>query len=98
MGNKTQRHTEFLGVLSDRRVDASVLQQPLQTFCQQRPVYWTRRAGGERSPTNTTSKKNAKNLLALIIFNTLLLLFERQTMECLKGLCWQASQVQEHIA
>ncbi|XP_060795693.1 BRICHOS domain-containing protein 5 [Neoarius graeffei] len=48
MGNKTQRHTEFLGVLSDRRVDASVLQQPLQTFCQQRPVYWTRRAGGPK--------------------------------------------------
>lgn len=49
MGNETQRHTEFLGVLSGHRVDASVLRQPLQALCQHRPVYWTRRAGGESS-------------------------------------------------
>ncbi|KAK3559011.1 hypothetical protein QTP86_000020 [Hemibagrus guttatus] len=52
VGNETQRHTEFLGVLSGHRVDASVLQKPLQALCQHKPVYWTRRASGERCPTN----------------------------------------------
>ncbi|TSK14655.1 BRICHOS domain-containing protein 5 [Bagarius yarrelli] len=47
-GNETQRHKEFLGVLSGHRVDASVLQQPLQSLCQHKPVYWTRRAGGPK--------------------------------------------------
>ncbi|XP_062860031.1 BRICHOS domain-containing protein 5 [Trichomycterus rosablanca] len=48
VGNTTQRHTEFLGVLSGRRVEATTLQQPLQTLCQHRPVYWTRRADGPK--------------------------------------------------
>ncbi|XP_060716243.1 BRICHOS domain-containing protein 5 isoform X1 [Tachysurus vachellii] len=48
VGNETQRHTEFLGVLSGHHVDASVLQQPLQALCQHKPVYWTRRAGGPK--------------------------------------------------
>lgn len=63
VGNETERHTEFLGVLSGHSVDASVLQQPLQALCQHRPVYWTRRAGGESSPTNTTPKKDLKRKL-----------------------------------
>ncbi|KAI5623174.1 BRICHOS domain-containing protein 5 [Silurus asotus] len=48
VGNKTQRETEFLGVLSGRNVDVSALHQPLQAFCQQRPVYWTKRANGPK--------------------------------------------------
>ncbi|XP_066518991.1 BRICHOS domain-containing protein 5 [Hoplias malabaricus] len=48
VGNKTQRHTEFLGVLEGSRVEASTLQEPLQALCQQGPVYWTRRADGPK--------------------------------------------------
>ncbi|XP_064178939.1 BRICHOS domain-containing protein 5 isoform X2 [Anguilla rostrata] len=46
VGNETQRHTEFLGVLGGSQVDASTLQEPLQTLCQQSSIYWTRRADG----------------------------------------------------
>uniref|UniRef100_A0A671N1G1 Uncharacterized protein n=1 Tax=Sinocyclocheilus anshuiensis TaxID=1608454 RepID=A0A671N1G1_9TELE len=43
----TEKHTEFLGVLSSSRVDASTLQEPLQSLCQQASVYWTRRSDGK---------------------------------------------------
>ncbi|XP_030630972.1 BRICHOS domain-containing protein 5 [Chanos chanos] len=46
VGNETQRHTEFLGVLAGSRLDASTLQEPIQGLCQDSPVYWTRRAEG----------------------------------------------------
>ncbi|KAJ8363753.1 hypothetical protein SKAU_G00125840 [Synaphobranchus kaupii] len=46
MGNETQRRTEFLGVLGGSHVDASTLQEPLQTLCLQSSIYWTRRADG----------------------------------------------------
>lgn len=49
VGNETQRHTEFLGVLAGKRVEASILQEPLQALCDQGPVYWTRRANGKTS-------------------------------------------------
>ncbi|XP_051273884.1 BRICHOS domain-containing protein 5 isoform X2 [Dicentrarchus labrax] len=45
-GNETQRQTEFLGVLAASQVDASTLEEPLQTLCQDRSVHWTRRAEG----------------------------------------------------
>ncbi|XP_040885147.1 BRICHOS domain-containing protein 5 [Toxotes jaculatrix] len=45
-GNETQRQTEFLGVLSASQVDVSMLDEPLQALCQDRPVHWTRRAEG----------------------------------------------------
>ncbi|KAI2658542.1 BRICHOS domain-containing protein 5 [Labeo rohita] len=38
VGNQTEKHTEFLGVLSSSRVDASTLQEPLQSLCQQASV------------------------------------------------------------
>ncbi|XP_028821333.1 BRICHOS domain-containing protein 5-like [Denticeps clupeoides] len=44
--NATQKHTEFLRVLSGSRVDASTLQVPVQELCQGDSVYWTRRADG----------------------------------------------------
>ncbi|XP_065098588.1 BRICHOS domain-containing protein 5 [Paramisgurnus dabryanus] len=46
VGNETERHTKFLGVLSSSRVDASILQEPLQSLCQQASVYWTRKSDG----------------------------------------------------
>ncbi|KAJ8413657.1 hypothetical protein AAFF_G00081640 [Aldrovandia affinis] len=46
VGNETQRHTEFLGVLGSSHVNVSTLQEPLQTLCQQSSIYWTRRADG----------------------------------------------------
>uniref|UniRef100_A0A673J2J4 BRICHOS domain containing 5 n=1 Tax=Sinocyclocheilus rhinocerous TaxID=307959 RepID=A0A673J2J4_9TELE len=46
VGNQTEKHTEFLGVLSGSRVEASTLQEPLQSLCQQASVYWTRRSDG----------------------------------------------------
>ncbi|RXN04542.1 BRICHOS domain-containing 5-like protein [Labeo rohita] len=46
VGNQTEKHTEFLGVLSSSRVDASTLQEPLQSLCQQASVYWTRSLDG----------------------------------------------------
>ncbi|XP_036427656.1 BRICHOS domain-containing protein 5 isoform X1 [Colossoma macropomum] len=48
VGNETQRHTEFLGVLAGSHVEASTLQEPLHTLCQQGPVYWTRKADGPK--------------------------------------------------
>ncbi|MEQ2222590.1 hypothetical protein ILYODFUR_027887 [Ilyodon furcidens] len=42
-GNKTQRRTEFLGVLAASQVNVSSLEEPLQTLCQDRSVHWTRR-------------------------------------------------------
>jgi len=47
VGNQTEKHTEFLGVLPGSRVEASTLQEPLQSLCQQASVYWTRRSDGE---------------------------------------------------
>uniref|UniRef100_A0A8C1TA28 BRICHOS domain containing 5 n=1 Tax=Cyprinus carpio TaxID=7962 RepID=A0A8C1TA28_CYPCA len=44
VGNQTEKHTEFLGVLSSSRVEASTLREPLQSLCQQASVYWTRRS------------------------------------------------------
>ncbi|XP_051523367.1 BRICHOS domain-containing protein 5 [Myxocyprinus asiaticus] len=44
VGNETEKHTKFLGVLPGSRVDASTLQEPLQSLCQQASVYWTRRS------------------------------------------------------
>ncbi|XP_051530354.1 BRICHOS domain-containing protein 5-like [Myxocyprinus asiaticus] len=46
VGNETEKHTEFFGVLPGSRVDASTLQEPLQSLCQQASVYWTRRSDG----------------------------------------------------
>uniref|UniRef100_A0A9J7YTG1 BRICHOS domain containing 5 n=1 Tax=Cyprinus carpio carpio TaxID=630221 RepID=A0A9J7YTG1_CYPCA len=46
VGNQTEKHTEFLGVLSSSRVEASTLREPLQSLCQQASVYWTRRSDG----------------------------------------------------
>ncbi|XP_051958839.1 BRICHOS domain-containing protein 5-like [Xyrauchen texanus] len=46
VGNETEKHTKFLGVLPSSRVDASTLQEPLQSLCQQASVYWTRRSDG----------------------------------------------------
>ncbi|MEQ2168599.1 hypothetical protein GOODEAATRI_016365 [Goodea atripinnis] len=48
-GNKTQRRTEFLGVLAASQVNVSSLEEPLQTLCQDRSVHWTRRTDGESS-------------------------------------------------
>ncbi len=50
VGNQTEKHTKFLGVLSGSRVDASTLQEPLQSLCQQASVYWTRRSEGKSKP------------------------------------------------
>ncbi|XP_061612849.1 BRICHOS domain-containing protein 5 isoform X1 [Phyllopteryx taeniolatus] len=44
--NETQRHTEFLGVLAASQVDVSALEEPLKLLCQDRPIYWTKRAEG----------------------------------------------------
>ncbi|XP_074518863.1 BRICHOS domain-containing protein 5 [Halichoeres trimaculatus] len=44
--NETQRQREFLGVLADTQVEASMLDEPLQDLCQGRSVHWTRRAEG----------------------------------------------------
>ncbi|XP_056628021.1 BRICHOS domain-containing protein 5 [Triplophysa dalaica] len=46
VGNETERHTEFMGVLPSSRLDASTLQEPLQSLCKQASVYWTRRSDG----------------------------------------------------
>lgn len=48
-GNGTQRQTEFLGVLGDSQVDASMLEEPLQALCQDRSIHWTRKVKGESS-------------------------------------------------
>ncbi|KAG7491829.1 hypothetical protein MATL_G00008280 [Megalops atlanticus] len=45
-GNETQRQIEFLGVLGGQHVNASTLQEPLQTLCLHSSIYWTRRADG----------------------------------------------------
>uniref|UniRef100_A0A8C1QDB5 BRICHOS domain containing 5 n=1 Tax=Cyprinus carpio TaxID=7962 RepID=A0A8C1QDB5_CYPCA len=50
VGNQTEKHTEFLGVLSSSRVEASTLREPLQSLCQQASVYWTRRSDGKSIP------------------------------------------------
>uniref|UniRef100_A0A8C2E4X2 BRICHOS domain containing 5 n=1 Tax=Cyprinus carpio TaxID=7962 RepID=A0A8C2E4X2_CYPCA len=47
VGNQTEKHTEFLGVLSSSHVEASTLREPLQSLCQQASVYWTRRSDGK---------------------------------------------------
>ncbi|TRY83995.1 hypothetical protein DNTS_009943 [Danionella cerebrum] len=46
VGNQTGKHTEFLEVIPGSRVEASSLQEPLQSLCQQASVYWTRRSDG----------------------------------------------------
>ncbi|XP_056326021.1 BRICHOS domain-containing protein 5 isoform X2 [Danio aesculapii] len=46
VGNQTEKHTEFLGVMPGSRVEALSLQEPLQSLCQQASVYWTRRTDG----------------------------------------------------
>ncbi|XP_073774018.1 BRICHOS domain-containing protein 5 isoform X3 [Danio rerio] len=46
VGNQTEKHTEFLGVMPGSRVEASSLQEPLQSLCEQASVYWTRRSEG----------------------------------------------------
>lgn len=51
--NETQKQTEFLGVLTGSQLDASTLEEPLQALCQDRSVYWTRRAEGENSNIKT---------------------------------------------
>ncbi|KAM3859800.1 BRICHOS domain-containing protein 5 [Diretmus argenteus] len=45
-GNKTQRQTEFLGVMGASQVDVSTLEESLQALCQDSSVHWTRRADG----------------------------------------------------
>ncbi|KAK5850572.1 hypothetical protein PBY51_001440 [Eleginops maclovinus] len=44
--NETQRQKEFLGVLAASPVDVSMLEEPLQTLCQDSSVHWTRRVDG----------------------------------------------------
>uniref|UniRef100_A0A3B4DQY2 BRICHOS domain-containing protein n=1 Tax=Pygocentrus nattereri TaxID=42514 RepID=A0A3B4DQY2_PYGNA len=68
VGNETQRHTEFLGVLAGSHVKASTLQEPLHTLCQQGPVYWTRKADGEASSTISVSfsEDNVRSLSRLL--------------------------------
>ncbi|XP_023805437.1 BRICHOS domain-containing protein 5 isoform X2 [Oryzias latipes] len=44
--NRTQRQTEFLGVLTGARVNTSSLEEPLRALCRGGPVHWTRKADG----------------------------------------------------
>uniref|UniRef100_A0A1A7XKY8 BRICHOS domain containing 5 n=2 Tax=Iconisemion striatum TaxID=60296 RepID=A0A1A7XKY8_9TELE len=44
--NETQRQTKFLGVLAASQVNVSSLEGPVQVLCQDRSIYWTRRADG----------------------------------------------------
>ncbi|CAB1313107.1 unnamed protein product [Coregonus sp. 'balchen'] len=46
LGNETQRHTEFLGVMGGSKVDMSTLEEPLQALCQHSSIHWTRRQDG----------------------------------------------------
>ncbi|KAJ7984709.1 hypothetical protein DPEC_G00357570 [Dallia pectoralis] len=46
LGNETQRHTEFLGVMGGSHVDVSTLEEPLRDLCQHSFIHWTRRQDG----------------------------------------------------
>ncbi|KAG7266170.1 hypothetical protein CRUP_012501 [Coryphaenoides rupestris] len=45
-GNRTRRQTQFLGVVGGHGVNVSTLEEPFRDLCQDRSVYWTRRAEG----------------------------------------------------
>ncbi|XP_075421807.1 BRICHOS domain-containing protein 5 isoform X1 [Ascaphus truei] len=44
--NRTRYYREFLGVLGGRRVNPGLVGEPVQTLCDQLPIYWVKKSEG----------------------------------------------------